>query len=419
MSEFNEVSRAAGSGIDRLNAFTEELHDWSVNGKKPVLASRELRYVLTRQKERLQGFGLQMENTIDHTGGEISGKLARKGLNANASVLYREAVRRTSIKSGEKVFKTEKEPITFYATLLEKPGFSDFSCTCPNCGHSGLVSEMRDGCPYCGTVFEIEDVWPVFTSWYSVPGIVERANLTTNLKKYMTMIFVCSFVVMSVICWFVNSDVDPIFRELVSLFTGAITAGMLTFVSYMAYSFFLMGKLFHEAGRSLPLLKGMRTEKKVESIIRKYEPDFSYPYFEGRLISLLRAIAFTDKRDELSIYEGNEDLSFLDSLIDMQYRGVLQLLSSEVENGVIHLKLKAFMDNYRYDGRVRRRDENYIVCVEKDVDANTDPEFSLCKVSCRNCGSSFDALHMKKCPYCGSPYKLTHDDWMITSIKKA
>ena len=54
MSEFSKASQAAGSGIDRLNAFTEELHDWSLNGKKPVLASRELRYVLGQQKQRLQ-----------------------------------------------------------------------------------------------------------------------------------------------------------------------------------------------------------------------------------------------------------------------------------------------------------------------------------------------------------------------------
>lgn len=419
MSEFNKVSRAAGMGIDRLNAFTEELHDWSVSGKKPVLASRELRYVLMRQQERLHSFGLNMENRIDHTGDEITGSLAEKGEDIRARVLYREAVRRLTIKQGEKEVKTEKEPIIFYATLLEKPGFSDFSCTCPNCGHSGLVSEMRDGCPYCGTVFEIEDVWPVFTSWYSVPGIVERATLMPNLKKAMIMIFVGSLAVLSVISWFVNSDMDPIFRVLVSLFTAAVASGMLTFVSYMAYSLLLLGKVFRQAGRSLPLLKGMRTEKKVENIIRKYEPDFSYPYFEGRLLSLLRAIAFTDKRSELSIYEGSEDLSFLDSLIDMQYRGVLQLLSSAVENGVIKLKLKAFMDNYRYDGRIKRRDENYIVTVEKDIDAHTDLQFSLCKVKCHNCGSSFDALHMKKCPYCGTPYKLIHDDWMITSIRKA
>ncbi len=406
------------ASIDKLNLFADELYDWSVSGKSPVLASRELRYVLDRQRERLDAKGLSMEQKIGHTGEEITGKLVRKGEGINASVLYREAVRNMSVRSGEKVLKKEKEPIIFYATLLEKQGFRDFSCTCPNCGHTDLVSKMKDGCPYCGTVFEIEDVWPVFSSWYSVPGIVERADLMPRLKKNLIGIFAVSFAVLSVVTWFVQSDYDLIFRILVSLFTGAITGGMITFVCYMLYSLRLLGKVFKEAGRAMPLLRGMKTKSKVEEILRQYEPDFSYSYFEGRLISLLRAIAFTDDRRDLSIYEGNEDLSFFDSLIDMQYRGAIQLLSSQVKDGVIYLRLKAFMDDLRYDGRVKRRDENYIVSVEKDIDAHTDPGFSLCSVECKSCGASFDALHMKKCPYCNTPYKLIHDDWMITSVQK-
>ncbi len=418
MNENNVANTEMRGGIDKLNAFTDELHDWSVSGKKPVLASKELRYVLDRQKERLDARGLSMEQNIDHTGDEITGKLVRKGEGISASVLYREAVRHMTVRSGERVLKKEKEPIIFYATLLEKQGFRDFSCTCPNCGHTDLVSKMKDGCPYCGTVFEIEDVWPVFSSWYSVPGIVERANLMPKLKKNLTAVFAVAFAVLTVVTWFAHSDYDLIIRILASLFTGAVTGGMVTFMCYMLFSFRLLGKAFWEAGRAMPLLKGIKTKNKVEEVLREYEPDFSYSYFEGRLISLLRAIAFTDDRKDLSIYEGTEDLSFLDSVIDMQYRGALQLLSSEVSDGVIRLRLRAFMDDLRYDGRVRRRDENYIVSIEKDIDAHTDPGFSICSVECKSCGASFDALHMKKCPYCGTPYKLVHDDWMITSVRK-
>ncbi len=405
-------------GIDRLNSFTDELHEWSLSGREPALASRELRYVLDRQENRLKSLGIALEQQIDHTGEEITGRLARKGESINASVLYREAVRRMTMRRGDKVLRKEKEPIIFYATLLEKEGFRDFSCTCPSCGHTALVSEMKDGCPYCGTVFEIEDVWPVFASWYSVPGIVERANLTSNLNKYMKMIFFCSFAALTAIGFFVHADYDPWARVLVSLFTGAVTGGMITFVSYMLFSFFLLGKTFKEAGRAMPLLKGIKTKEKVEEVMKEYEPDFSFPYFEGRIISLLRATAFTDDRKDLSIYEGNEDLCFFDSLIDMQYRGALQLLSHEERDGVISLTLRAFMDNLRFEGRAKRRDESYIVTVEKDADAPGDPGFSLCSVKCKSCGASFDALHMKKCPYCGAPYKLIHDDWMITSVRK-
>ena len=103
----------------------------------------------------------------------------------------------------------------------------------------------------------------------------------------------------------------------------------------------------------------------------------------------------------------------------MQYRGALELRDFRVEDGAFKVQLRAFMDDLRYEGRVRRRTESFLVTVEKDIAAGGDPGFSLHKVHCRGCGASFDALHRKDCPYCGNPYRLLHDDWMITSIEQA
>ena len=419
MSVYVDDPKKSGHGLDKLNAFTEELHQWSLGGKKPALASRELKYVLDCQRARLDARGLSMEQKIDHVEDEVTGELVRRGEGIDAKVVYRESVQQTVIRNSRKVLRKKKEPINIYATLLEKKGVRDFSCTCPNCGNTDLISKMEDGCPYCGTVFEIEDVWPRFTAWYSVPGIVERAKTVRNLKRYLTIIFICALVIMSFVTWHAHPDYDPIPRVIISPIVGAVTAGMIVVACYMIFSFRLMGRVFFEAGRAMPLLGGMKTKRKVDNLIKNYEPDFSYSYFEGRLVSLLRAIAFTDDRGGLSIYEGNEDLSFFDSVIDMQYRGSLKLLSFKVEDGVIRMQLKAYMTNLRYEDRLKRKDENYIVSIEKDIGAGADLGFSLCSVKCRNCGSSFDALHMKNCPYCGTPYKLVHDDWMITSIKRA
>ena len=404
---------------DSLDRFTDELFEWSKKGTLPDSASGELRYVLDCQKKRLKKFGMDMEQEIAHTENEIRGDLAKKGSSISADTIYREAVSRTMLRKGEKKIFERKMPITFYATRLEKHGSSDRMCTCPNCGKTAPASVMRSGCPNCGTVFEIEDVIPVFSSYYSVPAIVERARFTVNLKRAMISIFIGSSAIMAVFCWFAYAQETLIVRILESLFVGVFCGGALTFLSYMCYSMFLVTKLFKEAGRSLPLLKGMRTAKKLEEAMKRYEPDFSYPYFEGRLISLFRAIAFSEEREKLSIYEGDEDLSFLDPLVDIQYRGASQLLSFKQEDGILKAKLKIFMNDLRYDGRIRSKDENYIITMERDIDTGRGRDFDLTKVQCHSCGASFDALHQKNCPFCGTRYHLRYDDWMITSIKKA
>ena len=411
----NGVPRTV-QGIEYLNRFLDELHDWSLTGAKPKLASREMGYVLDCQEKRLRDFGLTMEQTIDHTEGEISGALARKGARVEARTLYREAVRHLSVRHGDKVVFSEKEPITVYATMLDKPGHHDSTVTCPNCGHEAPASQMREGCPYCGTVFEMEEAWPVFSSSYRVPAIVERSTLMSRIQSTLLKVFIIAAVVMALVFWLANADYDPLPRVLVALFGGALSGGMIAFLGYLLYSFTLLGKVFKEAGKSLPLLKGLRTGTKLEAAMRPYEPDFSYAYFEGRLISLLRAIAFTDDRRNLSLYEGSQDLSFLDTLVDMQYRGALELQDFRVEDGVFHVRLRAFMDDLRFEGRLRRKTESFLVTLEKDVAAGDDPEFSLHAVRCRGCGASFDALHHRDCPYCGNPYELVHDDWMITGI---
>lgn len=417
MSEYKKVIET--DDAESLDQFTEELFRWSQKGALPALASRELRYVLERRKDRLKRFGLTLEEQIAHTQDEIRGTLTKKGPSIQADTVYREAVCHTLYrKEGKKIYE-RKDPITFYATRLDKYGYTDRQCTCPNCGRSAMVSQMREGCPSCGTVFEIEDAWPVYSSYYSVPGIVERSRFVPNLKKAMITIFVSVSIIMTLLSWFVYKDDPMIVRILESLFLGVFSGGGFTFCSYMIYSIFLMMRMFGEAGRSLPLLKGLKTQKKMEKAMKEYEPDFSYPYFEGRLISLFRAIAFCEEREKLSIYEGDQDLSFLDPLVDIQYRGATQLLKFREEDGVLKVKVKVFMNDLRYDGKLRRRDENYVISMERDTDTGRDPGFNLTKVNCRNCGASFDALHQKNCPYCGTKYRLAYDDWMITSIEKA
>ena len=401
-----------------LDAFLDSYHEWTLHGKGLKYASRELRYCLNVQKERMKKKGLSFEESYEHVQDEIRGSLLKEGDPYEAKILYRESKRILTYKNAEKVLKEQKKPVTFYGSLLDKKNYEDKLCTCSNCGHQTLLSELNDGCPYCGTVFETEDSYPCFTSFYTVNDIVERATLMDKIKKRMLIAGITVGILVFITCLFTYKEYPIILRALIGLLIGAFGGGFSAVYIYMMNSMFLIAKVFHEAGRALPLLSGLGTRKKLTQKLQAIDPDFSFEYFEGRIISLFRTIAYAEDRDSLCIYTGNQDLSGLDDLIDIQYRGALQLKDVRIIDGMTRIRVKAFLCNTYDKDRIYHRDENYLLTIERENGSHTDPGFDLLKIECPNCGGSFDALHEKKCPHCGSPYDLVHDDWVIREIKK-
>ena len=401
-----------------LDAFLDSYHDWTLHGKGLKYASRELRYCLNEQKKRLQKKSIEAEDSYEHVQDEIKGSLLKGGDPYSARIVYREGKRILSYRNKEKTLKEYKQPVTFYGCLLDKKGYEDKLCTCPNCGHQTLLSGLNDGCPYCGTVFETEDSYPVFTSFYTVNGIVERATLMDRLKKRMIIAAIAVGLLMSVMSFISYDDYQLIFRILASLFMGGFCGAMAAFLTYMLSSIFLLIKVFYEAGKTLPMLPGLNTRKKLTRKLQDIDPYFSFEYFEGRILSLLRTIAYSEDRDTLGIYTGRQDLSYLDDLIDIQYRGVLQLKDVKISEDMTEIKVKAFLSNTYAKDRIYHKDENYLLTVERENGSRTDPGFDLLKIQCPNCGGTFDALHEKCCPHCGSPYDLVHDDWVIREIRK-
>ena len=403
-----------------LDDFLEGYHTWSVEGKGLAHASRELRYCLNRQRKRLAVKHVEIEDSYEHVKEEIRGSQSHGGFPYSSKVLYRESMRNLTIRRDGKTVKHAKRPVTFYGTLLEKRGYEDEPCTCPNCGHRSMVSEVQEGCPYCGTRFETEDVYPCFTSFYTVNGITERAGLMDRLKKRMLIGGLAVGIIMFLVYFFfVEQDYNLLGRTLISLFSGAMMGAMAALIVYLVCGIVLLGKVFGEAGKALPLLSGLGTRRKLEAQMKLLDPGFSFEYFEGRIISLFRTLAFSDDRQALSIYAGNGDLSFLDDLVDIQYRGALQLLDVREAGGMTEVTVKAFMTNIHAGEHVRERNENYILRVVRETGAQTDFGFSWMAIECPGCGGSFDALHLKACPYCNRPYNPAHNDWVITEVRKA
>ena len=402
-----------------LDQFTGELHEWSLNGKEPPIASRDLRYFLDLQEKRLKRTDTVREEEYTHVKDEIRGCADRKGNGYSSRILYREAVQNiVYIRNGKPIRKIRR-PVTLYVTFTDKEGHEDREYRCPNCGHMLTALQARDGCPYCGTYFETDDVYPCASSYFTVPSVVERAGLMDSLKKEMIIAGCVSGGLLFVISLYVWTDVTLIWRILGALFFSCFYGGVAAFIWYMLRSFLLLGKVLKEAGRAMPLMKTLRSRKKMMEFMAPYDPDFSYEAFEGRVLSLLRTIVFTDDRESLSVWEGNRDLSSFDDIADMQYRGAVYIGKCEQNGDQLRIEGTAYLTDTYIRRTVREKDEKIRFVLVKEAASSADPGFSIHRVSCGSCGGSFDAMHQRSCPYCGNPYDLKKKDWIIADMRKA
>ncbi len=401
-----------------LDEFTDELHEWTLSGTEPSCASRDLRYFLDLQEKRLKRSGTVREEEYEHVEGEISGCADRSENGYSSRILYRETVQKISYQKDGKQIKKIRRPVTLYVSFVDKEGHEDRAYTCPNCGHILTALQARDGCPFCGTFFETDDVYPCATSYYTVPGIVERAGLMDRLKREMLIAGGVCGGAAALALFLALNDTEMILRILGALLTGAFYGGLSAFVWYMFRSFMILVKLFGEAGRAMPLMKTLRSREKMLDFMKTYDPDFSYEAFEGRVISLLRMIVFDEDRETLSVWEGDRDFSAYDSIVDMQYRGALYIKNFEKKGRLLRVEGTAYLTDTYIHGTVREADEKICFVMEKEAQGHADPGFSVHRVSCLSCGGSFDAMHRSCCPYCGNPYDLKKKDWIVKDMWK-
>ena len=71
---------------------------------------------------------------------------------------------------------------------------------------------------------------------------------------------------------------------------------------------------------------------------------------------------------------------------------------------------------YKWESKSSKEKFRVVVC--KNIHAIANAGFSIKNVNCRSCGGSFDATREHNCPYCGNPYHLGNDDWVVIEFNK-
>ena len=127
---------------------------------------------------------------------------------------------------------------------------------------------------------------------------------------------------------------------------------------------------------------------------------------------------FAPNAQDLLFYKGGPlDPSFSD-IIDLNYGGALGVTDIKEENGRVTITTDAFFDVlYLRDDRIKERRDRFKAIFQRRTDIPIEMSFSMTKIQCPTCGSSFNAIQNKKCPFCGHEYDIESQDWVLKEIK--
>ena len=383
---------------DKYLSMTDAFLIKTGKGEIPDKITRDLRFCMDEQQDRLQKKGLTMSEEYVFDAAAVTGAIEASPKNNRTPfrgvTAYRETVRIRDFYRGEKRILHHRDPVGFYATIVDREGSRDVAVNCPNCGNATMASRLEEGCPFCGTHFSMSELYPRISSCYCANDIVERFGFDERMKRMFTraaIVFFLVFLVLAIVLGRNNQELPLWGAALYYVFLAGLSAVVMTFFTYMGYSFFLMGKLFLELGSVLPMLGAAGSAKKLQARMEKYDPYYFGRIFEGKLVSLLQAVLYSDDRDSLSIYEGKGDLSAFDNLIDLDYRGAYKLKEFKERSGRISILLDVFTANCYADGATLISSSNSVKpgqTVEISISLTTDSIGYDIKINATNVESS-------------------------------
>ena len=108
--------------------------------------------------------------------------------------------------------------------------------TCPNCSAVATIASLQQGCEYCGTCFEMDDLFPKVTNYFFVPDT--SGTEEENKRDMLNRMLPCGAVISLITLLTGLASGDNIFLVLFAavlggVFGGAIMGWLLMLVSVL------------------------------------------------------------------------------------------------------------------------------------------------------------------------------------------
>lgn len=396
--------------------FSSQLGEWSRTGKEPELGDWNIRAYLDAQENRLKDmelkrtFEFKPDDRVYKVGDYAVGVL----LNGyNKRLNYALGQKKTEYFKDGKIIFSEKMHVPLYQLIKwpvdDKADRKKETYVCPNCGNIEKLEVLEsEGCQYCGTRFVMSQLYPKVTNFYTLENTSDKKR---SIGDVIRLIPGC--LIVALILTFVMLFTD----------TGTEAYSFMSIFPVSCILIFLLGIWFspiiHEIAENAPVSLGVAgAKRKITSKLRHYDETFSYDYFEGKALSLLRMIVFADDPMNYIQFEGKELSPSFRNIVDMEYRGGVDVNEIKESGEYIEVTLKVFMKNTYYaKGKCKKKNDTMYLHMRHHAKWKVEPEFSIVKVSCHGCGGSFDATKHRNCPFCQKEYDVGIDDWTVLDLE--
>ena len=400
------------------DAFNRRLFDFRSSlgaaiciGKNIPFADNDITYMLKLQHDRIAKKGLELEYDIysrdDNRNKFIAGSNWRDA-HYESTVCFNSSGIKRKVKKGGRTKYSDNHKSVLYETITDVVTGShpdnDLFC-CPNCGAISTVASLQNGCTYCGTKFQMDDLFPKVTSYYFLdnPGMTKKEFMSGYLVSY-----IITLIAIFILCFILNKGIGYYIGFTIGSFI----------IAYILYAYFLLMKLIVGAISSAGKMGTAGSRSKFEKRMKKISPEFSYEYFTSKTLSLIKTAVFSEDERELLFYEGESLDPKMKDIIDMNYGGALGCQSLSEDGNFVTVVTKAYFDVlYASGDRVFFKKQVFSATLKRRTDIPVNYSFSMTKIACPSCGASFDATKNKNCPHCGNKYEITTDDWALVELK--
>ena len=416
---FFQIKQVKESFNRKLNDFIFSLGPAITEGKEIPFADNDITYTLKLQHERLREKGLDMDYevyTSDKNMKDFIEGSTWSDAHYESAVCFRSVgVKRLISRNGQKLYKDKRRNIIYETVtdVLTGSHPDDVTICCPNCGGLSKLSELQNGCEYCGTKYKMDDLFPRVTSYFFLEDFSMDED-EFKKKLFLTMGGCALFIIIG------NLILHPeqfanIFGIIGLLIMGPFCGAIF---GYIFFSMFLFGKLIVKSISSLGKMGTVGSRRKFESRTKYISPEFSFEYFTSKAISLIKNTIYSKNETELPFYDGVPIDPDMKNIIDLNYAGALGLEKFKDEGNIVSVVTDAYFDVlYAKNDKVFMKHKIFTATFKRRTDIPVNFHFSITRIACPTCGSSFDATKNKFCPGCGNEYHMMSDDWVLTEIR--